>query len=84
MFKTAGSGGWGDPLERAPELVARDVRYDLVSREAAGRDYAVILTDDAQVDETATQRARVEAKRLRGKPSAFDFGFTPPQRLAAE
>ena len=42
VFKTAGSGGWGDPFERAPELVARDVRYDLVSRALAQRDYAVV------------------------------------------
>jgi N-methylhydantoinase B len=84
VFKTAGSGGWGDPLERAPELVARDVRYDLVSRELAQRDYAVVLTDDLKADEAATQKARTEARRVRGEPSAFDFGFTPPERLAAE
>ena len=54
MFKTAGSGGWGDPFERAPELVARDVRYDLVSRELAERDYAVVLTEDLKVNEVAT------------------------------
>jgi N-methylhydantoinase B len=84
VFKTAGSGGWGDPLERAPELVARDVRYELVSRELAQRDYAVVLTDDLKADEAATQKARTEARRVRGEPSAFDFGFTPPERLAAE
>lgn len=84
VFKTAGSGGWGDPLERAPELVARDVRYDLVSREFAERDYAVVLTDDLKVDEAATTKARAEARRVRGAPSAFDFGFTPPERIAAE
>jgi N-methylhydantoinase B len=82
VFKTAGSGGWGDPLERAPALVARDVRYDLVSRELAQRDYAVVLTDDLEVDVAATQKVRTEARRVRGEPSAFDFGFIPPERLA--
>ena len=84
VFKTAGSGGWGDPLERAPELVARDVRYDLVSREQAERDYAVVLTKELKVDEPVTAKARIEAKRKRGAASAFDFGFTPPERQAAE
>ena len=84
VFKTAGSGGWGDPLERAPELVARDVRYDLVSREQAERDYAVILTKTLHVDEPVTAETRAEAKRKRGPASAFDFGFTPPERQAAE
>src|SRR5690606_12345778 len=39
IFETAGAGGVGDPLERDPELVAKDVRWNLVSREAARRDY---------------------------------------------
>jgi N-methylhydantoinase B len=60
------------------------VRYDLVSRELAQRDYAVVLTDDLKADEAATQKARTEARRVRGEPSAFDFGFTPPERLSAE
>ena len=30
-----GGGGFGDPLERDPKAVARDVRNDRVSREAA-------------------------------------------------
>ncbi len=41
VFKTAGSGGWGDPLDRDAEKVARDVRYDLVSAEKAESDYGV-------------------------------------------
>ena len=28
-------GGWGDPIEREPELVVEDVRFDAVSREGA-------------------------------------------------
>jgi N-methylhydantoinase B len=27
VFETAGAGGVGDPLERDPEAVARDVRW---------------------------------------------------------
>ena len=37
--RTGGGGGYGDPLERARELVTRDVRQGLVSEEAARREY---------------------------------------------
>ncbi len=36
---TAGGGGWGDPHERDPASVERDVRLGYVSGEAAARDY---------------------------------------------
>src|SRR5262249_1103756 len=35
MFRTSGGGGWGDPLERAPAMVLRDVREGYVSVEKA-------------------------------------------------
>ncbi|MBM3485874.1 MAG: hydantoinase B/oxoprolinase family protein, partial [Alphaproteobacteria bacterium] len=35
----AGGGGWGDPLDREPERVVRDVRDGTVSADAAFRDY---------------------------------------------
>ena len=38
-FLTAGGGGYGDPKERAPDAVARDVAEGLVSPEAAQKDY---------------------------------------------
>src|SRR5262249_56044355 len=40
---TTGGGGWGDPLEREPELVARDVTEGRVSQQAARDDYGVVL-----------------------------------------
>src|SRR4029079_13145755 len=43
VFRTAGAGGWGDPLERDPKLVLRDVLRDLVSAEVALRDYGVVV-----------------------------------------
>jgi len=84
IFKTAGSGGWGDPLDRPAEQVARDVRYDLVSREAAGSGYGVTLTEDNQVDVAATEALRAAMKAERGEPSRFDFGEFPGMREAAE
>jgi N-methylhydantoinase B len=53
VFRTAGAGGWGDPLERPPAEVAADVRRELISLEAAERDYGVVIRDD-MVDEQAT------------------------------
>ena len=59
--RQAGGGGWGDALERDPELVARDVRNDKVSLAAARDDYGVVLEPDTfAVDHDATARVRRE------------------------
>jgi N-methylhydantoinase B len=76
VFRTAGSGGWGDPLERPPAKVARDVRRELVSAEAARRDYGVVLAG-RQADEEATARLRETLRAERGEVPTFDFGELP-------
>lgn len=56
----AAGGGWGDPLDRDPALVLRDVRDGIVSEEAARIEYGVAI--DAihwLVDASATDRLRV-------------------------
>src|SRR4051794_23358274 len=50
---TTGGGGWGDPLERAPELVALDVTQGKVSEGAARERYGVVLTRAADGSYTA-------------------------------
>lgn len=77
IFRTAGSGGWGDPLERPPEAVAQDVRRDLVSEEQAREGYGVVLTSDRQADEAATAALREEIATARGPAPQFDFGEFP-------
>ena len=58
-----GGGGWGDPLDRDPERVLRDVRNELVSPAAAERDYGVVVdTGRWTVDEAATVRLRAERR----------------------
>jgi len=57
-LETPGGGGFGDPLARDPERVARDVRFGYVSRGAAERDYKVVLRPDGSVDAAATAKAR--------------------------
>lgn len=83
----AGPGGWGDPLEREPWRVLRDVRNELVSSEAARRDYGVIVnTESWAVDEAATRRLRERlATRSRGKkPDAVVWEDPPATDLAAD
>jgi N-methylhydantoinase B len=68
LYLTAGGGGWGDPLDRDPARVLRDVREGYVTATRAREDYGVVLTADARgVDAGATAelraRLRAEAKR---------------------
>ncbi|CAN5847578.1 hydantoinase B/oxoprolinase family protein [soil metagenome] len=42
-IRTTGGGGWGDPLDRDPQAVLRDVVQGKVSRESAERDYGVVI-----------------------------------------
>ena len=84
IFKTAGAGGWGDPLERDPGLVARDVRYGLVSAAQAQVGLRRGLDRRPSARRAATQRRREAARKERGATRPFDFGYTPPAREAAE
>jgi len=62
-----GGGGWGDPLDRDPDLVVHDVRIGSVSERAADAAYGVVLRDEAPgYDAEATHRRRddIRARRL--------------------
>jgi N-methylhydantoinase B len=64
MFRTSGGGGWGDPLERDPERVLRDVREGYVSVERAREAYGVVLhSGAARVDKAATSALRAELRQ---------------------
>ena len=62
VLSLPGGGGYGDPLEREPDLVARDVENGLVSAGRAREVYNVALTRDRDgncvVDEEETARLR--------------------------
>jgi N-methylhydantoinase B len=65
--ESAGPGGWGDPLDRDPLRVARDVRNEFVSRRSAREDYGVVFTEGTvDVDEAATAALRAEVRARRG------------------
>ena len=52
-------GGWGDPKQRDPALVLRDVRDEIVSTEGAREVYGVVITGDGRsVDMEATRALR--------------------------
>jgi len=59
----SGGGGYGDPLDRAPEAVLKDVLERWVSPRAAREVYGVVLVEDGAaggftVDERATAERR--------------------------
>jgi acetone carboxylase, alpha subunit len=62
-------GGYGDPLDREPQLVAQDVADDIVSPRAARAVYGVVLvgaeTGEPTVDEDETALLREDLRRRR-------------------
>ncbi|NJK79868.1 MAG: hydantoinase B/oxoprolinase family protein [Chloroflexaceae bacterium] len=76
VYRTAGGGGWKDPLTRPAELVQRDVRYGLVSKEKALNAYGVVLHDDLALDADATAALRAQKAEERGEVQPFNYG--PP------
>ena len=65
VIRSAGGGGYGDPLLRAPERVAADVHEGYVSSNAATRLYGVVLMSDGAVDAAATATLRDRIHRAR-------------------
>ena len=76
-FSTAGGGGLGDPLERDPNLVAQEVRRNLLSEDIVYEKYGVALDEDGTIDETATETRREEIRRNRDDLEEFDYGPLP-------
>jgi len=65
---TCGASGYGDPLERDPELVKKDVINEYVSLNVARRIYGVVLdpkTLDINWEETEQLREKVLQERAR-------------------
>ena len=72
---TPNGGGYGDPLERDPQLVLRDVEDGFVDAEGAARDYGVRIAKGA-VDAAATAALRAEMAKKR-PPGAGEFTYGP-------
>ncbi|OUN00361.1 MAG: hydantoin utilization protein B [Paenibacillaceae bacterium ZCTH02-B3] len=83
-IRSPSGGGWGNPLERPPELVLAEVESGLLSRRAAEELYGVVLVPgpdgrSLRVDEARTKALR-ETLAANGRPF-IDFG---PAREAYE
>jgi N-methylhydantoinase B len=58
-IRSGGGGGYGSPLERAPELVQEDVRQGYVSIAAAAQLYGVVIDPATfEIDRVATEKLR--------------------------
>jgi N-methylhydantoinase B len=72
-YRTAGGGGWGDPLDREPDRVRIDVRDGYVTVPGAARNYGVVVIGDPDhdpeglvVDTAATTALRERLRAERG------------------
>ena len=73
---TAGGAGYGDPLERDPDLVLQDVLDSRVSPGSARDDYGVVVKADlgfVNLEETGRVREQRKAKQ-RDSKWTFDLG----------
>jgi N-methylhydantoinase B len=72
MFCASG-GGFGDPLDRDPKALAKDLADNRVDPETARTIYGAVLTDGGEFDEAATEERRdaMRTDRLReARPAA--------------
>lgn len=88
MICQGSGGGYGDVLERDPELVMKDLREDLMSHDIA-RDIYKVVYDEAtlivDVEGTAALRSAYRKERIaRGKPfDQFCKDWVKPEPPAA-
>jgi N-methylhydantoinase B len=70
--RAGGGGGFGNPHERAAELVAEEVRAGVISAQSARDNYGVVVDEKTfAVDEAATSALR------QGSPQQFPQRTTP-------
>jgi N-methylhydantoinase B len=74
VIRTTGGGGWGDPLQRDYDAVARDVAWRKVSVAAAATSYGVVIVD-GHVDREASDALRRELRASRPERSADEQPF---------
>ncbi|MFC1994214.1 hydantoinase B/oxoprolinase family protein [Chloroflexota bacterium] len=87
LIMTSGGGGWGDPLERDPQMVRLDVMRHFVSIESARDDYGVVIDpsscdefpnvedpNDFKIDNDATTKLREKIRCQRVPLRLFERG----------
>jgi N-methylhydantoinase B len=82
-FITWGGGGWGDPLQRDPQLVGKEILQGLVTVDGALA-YGVVADDNGTVDEAATSKLRFDIRaERRGPAPLFNYGPSIEELRAA-
>ena len=70
FYGSSGGGGFGNPLDREPELVLEDVIDEWLTIEAAKKYYGVIVEEidmeaaDYRIDEAATKKLRAKMAKI--------------------
>jgi len=72
-FITWGGGGWGDPLERDPALVGKEIIQGLVTPDGA-KAYGVVANEKGVIDSAATEALRSKMRSERGALPLFNYG----------
>jgi len=83
LIQGPGAGGYGDALQRPVDKVRLDVARGFVSHQSARNDYGVIIGEDLQVDEKATEALRAELAAAGPSADSTGFGYGP-KRIAYE
>jgi N-methylhydantoinase B len=85
--RTAGGGGYGDPLEREPEAVERDLRFGYISAAAAQSVYGVVVGERGATEalrerlRSARHWFRPEKHALEGSRRIVEIACAAAQRL---
>jgi len=87
LVRSAGGGGYGDPLNREPERVAADLGDGYISPAAAHNLYGLVLNQTQRVDVAATRARRQDLRAQRVNlvvqlaPDTFEQGAVSRRRV---
>jgi N-methylhydantoinase B len=82
QVRTGGGGGYGDPLERDPEMVRQDMLDGLISLEHAAEAYGVVLNkEEMTVDVPQSEEKRRELKARRQFFTVKSYGEQVPEEI---
>ena len=76
VFSMGGGGGYGDVLERDPNLVRKDLLDKMITKDIAEKIYGVLFVSESleiDSDKTEKRRNRMRRTRLRKGKSFDDF-----------
>ena len=82
FIRTGGGGGYGDPLERSPRDVVRDVRSGYVTVRGALAEYGVVLDAGGKADEAATLGERSKRVGVGQERDMMPSGAAAQQSVA--